>query len=100
MDDENKTAWFILVERENNPSKLIGPYDDEAVAIKEMEDGLYVESLAQEDALEIMVIQLEIMELNPLISAIVYELPPEYDVGGTLDEHGIGVFAHGAQEVI
>lgn len=96
MDPE--TAWFILVEREHTHSVLIGPYEDKNEAAKEMNDGLYVQSLADEDALEIMIVELLISTIQE--TSIVYELPPEYDVGNTMEEHGIGVFAHGPQETM
>lgn len=43
---------WVLIERENNPDALVGPYPDEAAAVLAMEEALLIDGLCEEDSLD------------------------------------------------
>lgn len=74
---EPKTAWFIIIARENSPSVIVGPYEDEEDAIDKMTNSLFIDGLCEEDSIDATVVELPVLELNPLVLAIDYVVPPD-----------------------
>lgn len=85
-----KGRWFVIVDREHNPSLIIGPYESKDRALWALDSSVFIDGLAEEDSLEIMAIQLEMATPN---GPIEYILPPTEE-----EENERGVFTFGVQE--
>ncbi len=67
-----KGRWFVIVDREWNPSLIIGPYESRERAFWALNKSPFIDGLAEEDSLEIMAIQLEMDD-----GRLDYITPPE-----------------------
>ena len=76
MGTRIRTKWFILLERENEPTMIIGPYADEEKAVFALDHSVFIDGLCQEDSLECMAVELEFFQDK----FIPYTIPPEETV--------------------